>query len=234
MKENIGVRYLKLPFYFEAEKLVEELKLIEAVEWKDHFNTNGYSGNWTSIALYSTDGDENSILVPLEKTVLKETAALKECRYIKEVISTFKSSLIAVRLLKLEKGSEIKPHKDFNLGYEDGCFRLHIPIITNDKVSFILDDERVVMNPGECWYTNVNYTHAVSNLGTTDRIHLVIDLERNDWSDAIFFSLANKEDFFRTETINHDRDTMQKIIKELELQDTPAAKELIQQLKNQS
>ena len=78
-------------------------------------------------------------------------------------------------------GSIIKEHKDFKLGFEDGEIRLHIPILTNPSVEFILDGARVLMNEGECWYLNLNLPHRVANRGTSDRIHLVVDCVLNDW-----------------------------------------------------
>lgn len=235
MERDKGVRFLKLPFKFDVKKLQTELQKVVTSKWNDHFNTRGYEGRWKSIALYAENGDEKNIFASVEKIKITETPFLKECPYLKEVVSTFKSSLISVRLLNLEKDSIIKPHRDHKLGYEDGCFRLHVPITSNNKVTFLLDNEVIDMQLGECWYTNVNYIHSVSNLGATNRIHLVIDLERNEWSDNLFFSLAEKERFFIHEEDNqiYDKQTIKKMISELKLQNTPASKELIIQLENQ-
>nr|HMS43742.1 aspartyl/asparaginyl beta-hydroxylase domain-containing protein [Pyrinomonadaceae bacterium] len=67
------------------------------------------------------------------------------------------------------------------LGLEDGEIRIHIPVLTNPQVEFILDDQKVEMQEGEAWYLNFNLFHTVRNEGTTDRIHLVIDCVVNDW-----------------------------------------------------
>jgi quercetin dioxygenase-like cupin family protein len=64
--------------------------------------------------------------------------------------------------------------------------RLHIPITTNAQLEFYLNKQRVIMQEGECWFLNFNYPHAVNNLGKTDRIHLVMDCNVNDWL-AVFF-----------------------------------------------
>ena len=136
-------------------------------------------------------------------------------------------------MLKLGVGAEIKPHRDYELGYEDNNFRLHIPITTNSEVSFILDGQRLVMSPGECWYTNVNFVHSVANKGTTDRIHLVIDGERNEWSDALFFSLAPKESFTVVQEENYSAETLKNIIEELKNIDEPATVALVEKLKQQ-
>ena len=34
---------------------------------------------------------------------------------------------------------------------------------------------------GEVWYVNAVIEHSVRNNGVTDRIHLVIDCEANNW-----------------------------------------------------
>ena len=224
------ITYLKLPLQFEEKKLVEDLQSILEKPWTPHFNTDGYEGHWSSIALYSENGEETNIhAMHDEQAVLKETAIMRDCLYLKEVVHAFNCPLLSVRLLNLGVGAFIKPHRDHALGYEDGCFRLHIPISTNDQVQFMLDGQSLNMKPGECWYTNVNYEHSVANQGKTDRVHLVIDGQRNDWSDDLFFSLAPKESFFPKMEEKNTPETIKQIIEQLKQLDEPAAKELIKQ-----
>jgi len=226
-------KYLKLPFQFDEHKLVHDLKITAQKNWIPHFNTNGYEGEWNSIALYAKGGNETNILAldHENKGPLLPTPIMKECKYFQEVLNHFKCELTSVRLLKLKVGAAIKPHRDFELGYEDNNFRLHIPIVTNDKVDFILDGERLEMRPGECWYTNVNYVHAVANNGEIDRIHLVFDGVRNNWSDELFFSLAPTESFFPKKEESYDKATLEKIIAELELMEGEGAQNLIKDFK---
>jgi len=221
-------KYLKLPFQFDEERLVADLESIMGSQWIPHFNKEGYEGKWNSIALYASGGEATNIFaLNNDEAPIIETHIIKDCLYFKEVICHFKCIMLTVRLLRLEVGAEIKPHSDYNLGYEDNNFRLHIPIITNDDVNFILDGNRLQMLPGECWYTNVNYIHSVSNKGKTDRVHLVIDGKRNAWSDDLFFSLAPKESFFPFKEEIHSAETLEKIIEELKISDQPAVKQLI-------
>lgn len=98
-----------------------------------------------------------------------------------EVLSHFSCPLQSVRLMCLTSGSEIKEHSDHLTAFEDGCFRLYIPIHTNKKIKFYLDKQLIVMQEGECWYLNFSKPHAVMNYGMTDRIHLVIDVRVSDW-----------------------------------------------------
>ena len=234
MEKQKITKYLKLPFQFDEKMLVADLETITGSQWIPHFNKEGYNGKWNSIALYARGGDSTNIFAMNagDETIL-ETPIMKDCLYFKVVIDHFKCTLLSVRLLRLEVGADIKPHSDYNLGYEDNNFRIHIPIKTNDDVYFILDGNRLIMLPGECWYTNVNYVHSVSNKGKTDRIHLVIDGERNAWSDDLFFSLAPKESFFPVREQIHTAENLKRIIEELKLSDQPAAQQLIVKLQEE-
>jgi len=215
------VRSIKFPMFFDPEKLKEDVRKIIDEKWINHYNTNDYSGNWTSIALMSQNGKSDSIFaLPSGNEKLVPTEIMESCTYFQEILDIFLFEKTAVRLLKLDVGAEVKPHTDNCLGYEDGCFRLHIPIITNSEVEFILDGNRLIMNEGECWYIDANFTHSVANRGTEDRIHLVIDGLRNDWTDHLFFKEASKNNFIRPATETSEKEK-QLIIAELERMNPP-------------
>lgn len=228
---ELRTKYLQLPFKFNKEKLQEELASILDKKWIPHFNTGNYSGAWNVISLYAQDGNASNIFALADDNVpVRETEVLNTCPYLKSVIDTFKSPIISARILKLGAGAEIKAHRDHELGYEDGNFRLHVPIVTNADVQFVLDGDKLVMLPGECWYTNVNYIHSVKNAGDEDRIHLVIDCSRNEWSDQLFFSLAPKSSFKPIPEEKLSQETLTRMIEELKAQDSPAAQQLINDL----
>ncbi|GGK49948.1 MULTISPECIES: aspartyl/asparaginyl beta-hydroxylase domain-containing protein [Flavobacteriaceae] len=223
--------YLKLPFQFNKEKLVHDLSLILEGNWISHFNTAGYIGDWKVISLYAPNGEESNIFaLSTPNSIIRETSTLKKCQYFKEVIDSFKCPILTARILRLGVGAKIKPHRDHELGYEDGNFRLHIPIVTNSQVQFILDGSELTMLPGECWYTNVNYVHSVKNSGESDRVHLVIDGKRNEWSDHLFFSLVPEESFQPMPEENDSPETIKRIIEELKRSNEPFAKQLINEL----
>lgn len=216
MSENTVIKHIKFPVQFDEQKLAHDLSLVLDSEWIPHFNTGGYTGNWNALSLYAKNGDENHIFVPMEDDAsIVETALMKPCSYFREVIRGFQFPILSVRLLKLEAGAVIKPHRDHELGYEDNQFRLHIPIVTNPGVEFILDGEELRMLPGECWYANVNFVHSVANRGTEDRVHLVIDGVRNDWSDAWFFAQAPKARFEVEKKETRSAETILRTIEEL-------------------
>jgi hypothetical protein len=231
MISKAPIKQLKLPFTFDEQKLVKDLNTLSNNKWISHHYTMNYDGDWTSIALYAKHGKKEDIFASSSNSGdLIETPLLKKSPYFKEVIQQFKSPLISARLLRLGPGSIIKPHQDFKLGYEDNNFRLHIPIITNDQIEFILAGEKIMMAPGECWYTNVNFTHSVVNKGKEDRIHLVLDYERDAWSDKIFFSLAPRKDFHLK---SDAEEVIRQTIVELKRNNDPTSIEIIKTLEKQ-
>lgn len=94
-----------------------------------------------------------------------------------------------IRLMKLAPGGgELRRHTDLvdkDSGIADGkVARFHIPIVTNDQVSFGSWDlharhTEVTMKVGECWYLDTRKPHTAVNRGPVDRIHLVVDVEAN-------------------------------------------------------
>jgi quercetin dioxygenase-like cupin family protein len=225
------IRHLRFPMTFDPQRLKADLERVLRKEWVSHYNTGAYSGNWTSIALLAAGGDSRSInALPNEQLPAVETEVMEDCAYFREVLNDFRFEKTTARLLCLEAGAEIKPHRDYCLGYEDGVFRLHIPVVTNPDVEFILAGERLIMDEGTCWYINANEEHSVANRGTENRIHLVIDGERNAWTDQLFFSMAPEEQF-QHRPVELKPEDKERMIAELEKMGTPAAEELIRQLR---
>ena len=119
-------------------------------------------------------------------TGFADTPILDRCPYFRKVMATFRCPLTMVRLLRLAASSSIAEHTDYRLGYEDGEVRIHVPIVTDERVAFFVKGERVPMQPGEAWYLNVNLPHRVENHSAVDRIHLVLDCIVDPWLAAIF------------------------------------------------
>lgn len=173
---------LKLSVKFDPVRLQNDLARMVSEEYVPHFNTRYYEGDWSVVPLRSIGGAANQIYPdPTRTDAFADTPLLARCPYVSEVLSYFQCPLQAVRFLRLAAGSTIKEHRDYRLGFEDGEVRLHVPVVTNPDVEFVLKGERVVMNEGECWYLNLGEPHRVANRGRTDRVHLVIDATLNDW-----------------------------------------------------
>lgn len=185
---------LKFPFGFDAELLQSDAGQFAPEEWLGHFNTPIYQGDWSGVALRAVK-DARSPLYPdpFSDAGFFETEMLRRCAYVPKVLSAFKCDLTTVRFLKLGAGARIRPHRDFQLGIEDGEIRIHIPVATNPQVEFVLNDQTIEMKEGEAWYLNFNLYHSVRNSGATDRIHLVIDCVVNDWIRSFFPQIAARK-----------------------------------------
>lgn len=183
----MNVTNLKLPFTFDAERLRADAEQFAAHEWTPHFNIHNYEGEWSVVPLRAVKGAVSAIYPdPNAPEGYLETEQMSRCNYVPEILKTFECELQTVRFLKLAAGSAIRRHRDYELGFEDGFVRVHIPAMTNSKVDFVLADEHLAMRAGEAWYLNVNNYHSVVNAGATDRIHLVIDCVVNDWLRKFF------------------------------------------------
>lgn len=84
-------------------------------------------------------------------------------------------------LVLLPKNSKIPPHVDIvGKSLEIGR-RCHIAIQTNENCFFTVGNETKNLKCGEIWeIDNCGREHSVSNLGDTDRIHLIVDWVSND------------------------------------------------------
>lgn len=181
------IKYLKLPFLFDAGLLQQEVNALSASQWLPHYQVKHYEGTWTAIPLRSIGGKANDVIIsPADNPQYLDTIFLESCPYLQKVLQTFQCPLQAVRLLKLNAGSSIKEHRDAELNFESGEIRLHIPVLTDPGVEFILDKERLTLQEGECWYMNFNLPHAINNNSSVNRVHLVIDALVNDWVKEIF------------------------------------------------
>ncbi|WP_425637556.1 aspartyl/asparaginyl beta-hydroxylase domain-containing protein [Algoriphagus yeomjeoni] len=183
---------VQLPFYFDILKLQSEVKNLINVEWIGHFVRQNYEGSWSVIPLTAQPGVTHPIqmaaAIPGDYDFVA-TPFLELCPYIKSVLACFEAEKCSVRLMKLTSGSEIKEHRDYDL--DEGEVRVHIPIFTNEKVSFFVNNTKVKMQEGECWYLRLSDPHRVINEGESDRIHLVLDLKVNEWlSEILTKSLA--------------------------------------------
>ena len=175
---------ISLKLSFDHELLKQNLTALEAHSWIDHFVKQNYTGTWEVLPLRGTAGATHPVMMIYSDpncVNFENTPFLQQAPYLEKVLATFQCPLQSVRLMRLTPGSEIKEHCDHDLSAELGQVRMHIPITTNPEVDFFLNQTRVPMNPGSCWYLRLADPHAVKNRGTTDRVHLVIDATINDW-----------------------------------------------------
>jgi len=227
--EDMSFSSACFPFTFSEDRLLEEYKICEGFAFSEHYNKADFAGSWKLIALRSMDGATDTIGAFSPSGEFMNSPLLEKCEYFKEIIAKFECEKESIRLLNLCAGSKIHEHTDLELGYEDGVFRVHVPITTNEDVRFYINKELVTMDVGSCWYGNFNLPHAVENNGTSDRIHLVMDCKRNAWSDALFAKLGY--DFEQeNQQIAYSEEEKQRIVEELQRQGTEVSQELIENI----
>ena len=83
--------------------------------------------------------------------------------------------VVRAQLARMQPGAKIGLHYDSS-PILLSSHRLHIPILTHNKLRFLVDGERVVMKEGELYELNNQLPHEVENprIAST-RIHLIID-----------------------------------------------------------
>lgn len=170
----------RLPLDCDVPRLQADLDAVAPALWVPHFNTGYYDGDWSGVALRAQPGSHVPLYTDPTRTDFADTDAMARCSYVPELLAAVPGTVEAVRFLRLAAGSTITEHRDFGLSVEEGVARLHVPVRTNPDVEFLVGGQPVRMAEGECWYVNFDLPHALANRGTTDRVHLVIDLIVDD------------------------------------------------------
>jgi mannose-6-phosphate isomerase-like protein (cupin superfamily) len=233
------IKYVHLKKHFDAIKMQEEVSALEESFWKPHYNEKQYEGEWTTLPLRSINGNiQNSVSIQSSSLqhnmAYRDTILLKDCFYLQSVINFFLCEKMAVRLMKLNPGAVIKEHADLEMSFEEGEARFHIPIITNDKVDFFIEEEKIPMKEGDCWYLNLSLKHRVNNFGKTSRIHLVIDCKVNDWLKALLFEDGQARREIKQKTgLQYSASDKIKIVEQLRLMNTPTSLELADKLEKE-
>jgi Aspartyl/Asparaginyl beta-hydroxylase len=182
---------LLLPLAFDPAQLARDLDVLSSDAWITHYVRQNYEGDWSVIPLRSPAGETHPVrMINADRgaRAFVATPHLERCPYFRQVLDSFRCPLRVVRLMRLTPGSIIKEHTDHELRFEDGMVRIHIPIATNDGVEFQLNRSRVVLEAGSAWYLRLSDPHSVANRGSTDRVHMVVDANVNDWVEALFES----------------------------------------------
>lgn len=87
-----------------------------------------------------------------------------------------------IMLARMAPGGVIHPHRDTNRAAK-WPHKIHVPLATNDQVIFHIGGVDYQLPEGVAVEVNNMATHAVTNRGATDRIHLIFeyyDLDQPD------------------------------------------------------
>jgi hypothetical protein len=215
----MGTRFCRLPLAYDPTLLTTDLTACLDRAWTQHVNRRDYSGAWTGLALRSASGIAADLLSVPGVTGYRDTDLLDACPYFRNILESLLCEKETVRLLCVAPAGVVHEHRDRGASYADGFFRLHIPIMTNADTRFVVDGVVLPMQPGECWYANFSLTHSVRNDGHRDRVHLIIDGIRNDWSNRLFADAGYDFDA-ETRERRFDAETRARIVDELRARGT--------------
>lgn len=147
-----------------------------------------HSGDWTGLSLRSEGGDHGTTSTGLFPSgePFEYTAVVRDTPYFRELLESFACPQRSVRLLHLSAGGRIETHVDSPLTFQHGILRLHIPIVTHPDVEFVIGGHRCAWRPGELWWGDFSQPHHVYNHSPINRVHLVMDVEINDYVLGLF------------------------------------------------
>ncbi len=167
---------IKLPFQFDAEKMLSELQSISS---SFSLIKNAYTGNFLSGAHLIYQKGDGSFNEKGESFYM--APELQDCPYLQEVLNTFKSNKFTFRAQNLLPGGKIGRHSDLDKGLEHGIIRLNLPVSTNEDIHTYYDDKLLPMKNGECWLPNVIKPHEMINNSKETRWMLLMDCDLNEW-----------------------------------------------------
>jgi quercetin dioxygenase-like cupin family protein len=179
---------IRLARTYDADRLRRDLETALASAEFIANRPTYHDGGWKALALVAPVGKSGAAglrFAGADATYAK-TGLCARCPYFDEIIDGFGCPVQRVRLLRLEPGAKIHEHVDLGDGWAMGKVRVHIPIVTDERVEFYVDGRRIEMRPGELWYCDFTRRHRVHNASDVGRVHLVLDLVVDDWLRELF------------------------------------------------
>ena len=210
MQKN--TKYLKLPFQFNEEKLVDNLSIILVGNWIPHFNKAGYKGDWKVISLYAHNGEESNIFARSTfNSVISETPILKKCPYFKEVIKVLFNS-VSMQSLKTSSNHYLN-----SLGYcklsNQHTDRDYIQMLTwcigDDKVQLLkwLLHTNLQRNKNIVIQLKTINAHAMGNINLGElneaplmlKVHLISYFTVRQMFECVYYNYYDREHHETTE-----------------------------------
>jgi hypothetical protein len=170
--------FYKFPFRFDADRLRRELETFPEEAW--HWHHENFKGN-SALHLVTTNGTLNEDF----DAPMLPTEHLMKMPYVRQVFSQFRTLLGRARMLRLEPEKGVPVHIDNNYYWRTHT-RVHIPIITDQRIRFRTGDQEVHMAAGEAWTFNNWLPHTVINETEVRRVHLTFDT----YGSSTFWALA--------------------------------------------
>src|SRR5450755_4690071 len=131
---------VRLPITYDVDLLLRDLQVLRDVPTAPQPGPY-HKGEWTGIALHSMGGKDSVFPSSPGMDRYQETDSLRQTPYFKQILDELQCPKEVVRILFLPPGGHIKDHFDFHTSFQFGLVRLHIPILTDPGVAFIIDGQ---------------------------------------------------------------------------------------------
>lgn len=156
------------------------IKLVPESAWRDDWrkdcNPNFYDSH--SLWMKSMPYTKDKIFHTFDSSCTCRHRGFQE-EYLKfqETLETmFDSIVVRSCIIRLSPGNSVKRHIDGMHDIFRYCYRIIIPIITNERAILKYDDHEFVLDEGTVYDTNPFIPHSTFNGGDEDRYQAVIDL----------------------------------------------------------
>lgn len=160
---------IRLPLQVDAARLDKEVAALQPSLW-------GTTGPRVGVHDAADALFLRGYLPALGDRPFDEQPALEALPYAREILSrTIPAPPLRCLLARLPAGATIMPHID-RAPYFSKSLRIHIPIVSHERVFMMCNQRHYVMKPGEVWAINNSAVHGVWNDDKTQaRIHMICD-----------------------------------------------------------
>lgn len=119
--------------------------------------------------------------------IFKTDSAREEVEKIYKILeSLVEGKVVRCEVINMSPNSRIRTHKDTSdLLYLSR--RFHVPIITNKECTFIVEEQSFHLEEANLYELNNRRYHSVQNFSDENRIHLIIDILPNQYTENIEF-----------------------------------------------
>jgi hypothetical protein len=178
------VKAARLPRDYDPELLHRDLDQLRALPQVPQPGPY-HDGDWTGLTLYEQGGG-----IPARSHAglchYAPTDVLGHAPYVARILEELECPKLLVRLLTLPAGSDIGVHNDAGSNFQFGSLRLHVPIRTHPDVVMVIDNERMRWEEGQLWWGDFSRPHWLRNDSPVTRVHMVIDVQLNDFVLGLF------------------------------------------------
>lgn len=181
---DIATRVRELGGVTSAVPLISETLQLPAAAWlQDQLRQERFSAHrqTQSVVLLFCEGEWPE--VQIEKRAGWDYLAREAVPVMQELLDGHYvrgGVILRAMVAKLEPSGTIPGHIDRHPSF--ACaHRIHVPLLTNPDVVFLVGGKQITMDVGKAYEINNQLTHRVYNGGDTDRIHFIFDYAPPDY-----------------------------------------------------